>query len=112
MLTIYEKQLFAIKSKNIDRLDALCQSIALLLQIDSPFQEKSVSFEDLRRYTDIDAIRAEVPVRIKNLEAILKVDYELTEIRVASVEEDGEDGVDIVLDVVTPYANRQVTVTV
>jgi len=107
MLTIYDQQLFAIKNKNIDRIDALCQSIALLLQIDSPFQENVVSFEDLRRYNDLDAIRAEVPIRVKNLEKILKVDYELTELRVASIEQDGED-----LDVVTPYATQSVSVTV
>jgi len=112
MLTIYEQQLFAIKNKHIDRIDALCQSIALLLQIDSPFQDIVVSFEDLRRYNDIDAIRAEVPIRVKNLERILMAEYELTELRVASIEPDGEDGVNIVLDVVTPYAKQSVSVIV
>jgi len=112
MLSVYEQQLFAIKNKEIDRLDALCQSIALLLQIDSPFQEKSVSFEDLRRYNDINAVRAEVPIRVKNIYESLKNDYELTELRASSIEEDGEDGIDITLDVVTPYARRTVTVTI
>lgn len=80
----------AIRNRYITGMDEDVQAIGNMLFVVDPMDEDALSLGDLIGYNDEDTVRTEVARRIKNISSIVKEERGITDLRMISIEVDGD----------------------
>ncbi len=84
-LEVFNKDTWKIANRVSHGLPYLGQVLGILIKTVSPLDPKKVSFQELLSYNDKDVIMAEIGQRLGFIEEMMKTDYGVESLTLASV---------------------------